>query len=319
MAPDAKAKLLPDVSINTLTTDFRADVIAAELIENGVPADTVIMVPVGGFQRSYRKDVETVSEDYSDNDKKKYYHVKTHREGIYDMLPEGLFHKPISVKNTTSESEIAEAIERHKTEEADARRFFLPFEAAIYRLRIEMTLYENRLDKKAHHNDLLNIFANHWEVFRYLDVQQSNIFLQVLPLIHELRDQHELIERLLEMIFDISFSISIQLRSPDRPHVAIVSVMGQDRLGVDLTTGNKKYRDGEDEILVRVGPLEDHQMNDFLPGCKSDRILQYLFDYLLPAHMEVVVELVQNPSQRGARLRDKEKVTKSVLGFSTYL
>ena len=319
MSPMSEPGFSSDQPVNSLTTDFKADLIAAELIENGIPADRVILFPLGGFQRSYRKDVEMVSEDYSDVDNKTFYLVKVHQDGLYDMLPEGLFHKPISTKNIASENEILAAIERHEVEEKDARRFFLPFEAAIYQLRVEMTLYENRLDKKGHYSDLLNIFADHWELFRYLNVQQSNIFLEALPLIHELRDEHKLIERLLEMIFDLSFSISLRSLAPVQALVPIASIMGENRLGVDLTTGNRNYSDGEDEIVVRIGPLTDQQMDDLRPGSRNDRMLKLFFDYLFPAHLEVSVELFQNPIQRMMRLMDKEDTAKSILGFSTYL
>lgn len=319
MSPNIDPEFLPGIAINTLTTDFKADVIAAELVENGIPLDRVILFPLGGFQRPFRKDVESVAEDISDIDKKKYYLVKTHQDGIYDLLPEGLFHSQISVKNSGSENDITKAIEQHRVEEKDARRFFLPFEAAVHQLRVEMTLYENRLDKKGHYNDLLNIFANHWEVFRYLDVHQSNIFLQALPLMHELRDDHMLIERLLEMIFDLPFAVSLRRKVVMQPLDPIFSFMGEARLGVDLTTGNKEYDSGEDEILVNVGPLEDNDLDEFMPGAKNDTILHFLFDYLLPAHMEVSVSLLQFPQLQMMRLQDKEKISKSILGFSTYL
>jgi predicted component of type VI protein secretion system len=121
------------------------------------------------------------------------------------------------------------------------------------------------------------------------------------------------------MIFDLSFSISLRSKGLIQPLFPIVSLMGETRLGVDLTTGNKQYFDGEDEILVSIGPLTDKELDDFMPGSKNDEILRLLFDYLLPAHMEVAVDLIQNPVQRITRLKDKENISKSVLGFSTYL
>src|SRR6478672_3774432 len=116
MSPINEPALSPDISVNTLSTDFKADVIAAELIENGVPAEDVILFPLGGFQRPFGKDVETISEDISNTDNKKYYLVKTHQDGIYDILPEGLFHEVLSTKDIKSEKEIADAIERHQVE-----------------------------------------------------------------------------------------------------------------------------------------------------------------------------------------------------------
>ena len=115
---------LTNILADTFDTDFKAEVIAAELIENNVPAEQVMIVLLGSMKRSYRKDVDAVTDEVSDYNNKEYTHITTHKEGIYDMLPEGLFHSPTLPKSVTTQKEIIESIKKHRVEERNARRFF---------------------------------------------------------------------------------------------------------------------------------------------------------------------------------------------------
>jgi hypothetical protein len=59
---------------------------------------------------------------------------------------------------------------------------------------MEMALHENKLDKRIHYDNLLRIFSDHWEIFEYLDARQSDIFLNLIPILHDLRDDHPVIK-----------------------------------------------------------------------------------------------------------------------------
>jgi hypothetical protein len=201
---------------DTFDIDFKAEVIAAELIENAVPAEQIMILMLGALKRSYRKDVDDVRDEISDYNNKEYTLIATHKEGLYDMLPEGLFHSPTVPKKATTQKEIIDSIKSHRVEERNARRFFLPYEAGFNHLRIQMALYENRLDKGAHHTDLLDIFKDYWEIFKWLDTNQSNVFLQVLPLIHDIRDNYEVVAAIFEMIFSLPVKIKGELQQPQK-------------------------------------------------------------------------------------------------------
>ena len=98
-----------DISHNLLSSlfiDFRAEVIAAEMIEHGTAEDRILILMQGALKRPFSKDVHVVEEEISEYDHKEYFLVKTPREGIYDMLPEGLFHVPTPHKSITTEKEI---------------------------------------------------------------------------------------------------------------------------------------------------------------------------------------------------------------------
>ena len=85
---------LTNILADTFDADFKAEVIAAEMIDNNVPAEQIMILMLGSRKRSFRKDVDSVTEEISDYNNKEYTLITTHKEGMYDMLPQGLFHSP---------------------------------------------------------------------------------------------------------------------------------------------------------------------------------------------------------------------------------
>lgn len=305
--------------VDTFDTDYKASVMAAELIENETSPEEIIIIALGARKRAVRRDVSEIIDDAPDFNNKNYTVIRSHKEGIYDMLPQGLFHSAVVPKNATTTQEITESIKRHRTEELNARRFFLPFEAAINDLRVQMALYENRLDKGAHHDELVNIFKRYWDIFRLLDTAQSNIFLQVLPLIHDIRGNYPVVADVMEMILGVPVSVTPRYQQTRREGESNYSTLADARVGVTLTTGNAFFYDGEDEILVKTGPLSNAQLKLFMPGEKDYKLLQQLCDYLLPVHLDIVFSFELLNRDKTTRLADKDNFFNSSLGLSTYL
>jgi type VI secretion system protein ImpH len=314
-----KAPSLSNILADTFDADFKAEVIAAELIDNNVPAEQIMILMLGSRKRAFRKDVDSVTEEISDYNNKEYTLITTHKEGIYDMLPQGLFHSPTIPKKANTQKEIIDNIKKHRVEESNARRMFLPFEAAINHLRIQMALFEGRLDKGAHHDDLVNLFKNHWGIFKYLDTAQSDIFLQVLPLIHDIRDDYESAATIFELLLAVPVKITGRLQGLLKSANPVFSSLNDTQLGINFTTGNAVYDGGEDEIIVTVGPISNKQLKQFMPGANNSKILEMLCDYLLPVHVDINTNFELFDREKGMRLADKENDFNSTMGLSTYL
>jgi type VI secretion system protein ImpH len=310
---------LSNILADTFDTDFKAEVIAAEMIDNNVPAEQIMILMLGSRKRSFRKDVDSVTEEISDYNNKEYTLITTHKEGIYDMLPQGLFHSPTLPKNAATQKEVIDNIKKHRIEESNARRLFLPFEAAINHLRIQMALFESRLDKGAHHNDLVNLFKNNWEIFKYLNTAQADIFLQVLPLIHDIRDDYDNAATIMELLLSVPVKITGRKQGLLKAANPVFSSLNDTQLGIDFTTGNAVYDGGEDEIIVTIGPIKNDQLKLFMPGTKNSKILEALCDYLLPVHIDITIDFELYGNEKGIRLADKENDFNSSLGLSTYI
>ena len=293
--------------------DFKAETIAAEIAEQGKGLDQILVQMLGSLKRTFSNDVKVVETELLE-DHTEYTIVKAAREGIYDMLPETLFHHPTAHKTARSEKEIIKAIKLRREEEMNARKFFLPIEATINYLRIEMALYENRLDKRTHYDDLVQLFAGHWEIFEYLNADQANIFLHLIPIIHDIRDDHPKIREIMEMIFDVTVEISLRYQRPLHPPEEMRSRLAESVLGVNFTTGNIQFDEGVDEIVIAIGPMESNFYRDFMPGRKNAIILELLCDYLLPVHADIITKFELVEEDRQARLADSFSDSNSILG-----
>lgn len=302
--------------LNDLVSDYKAAVLAAELIENGTPPEQLFIWPTGGGLRNFSKDVIAIERFIPEQGFADLLCIKSSREGLYDMLPEGLFHQGTAYSATTNTDEIVDQIKRHRQEEKETRLFFLPFEAEINFLRIVTELYENRVDKKTSYADLVNIFRPQWEIFQYLDLHQANTFLHFIPLLNEARGNFPFFENMLSLLLQTDVQVSLQPLPPAPPAPNEGCELGMARLGVDLVAGSQ-FNEGADEIVIALGPLPAPDAVAFLPGSVNNTIIRLLSDYCLPADLEVRVDIQLQPAAR--RMDMSPGSANNVLGYTAFL
>jgi type VI secretion system protein ImpH len=218
-----------------------------------------------------------------------------------------------------TEEELIKLMRQRKEEEQNARKFFIPFEAAINHLRMQVAIYENRLDKRTHHDELVHVFTDHWDIFQYLDTKQADLFLHLIPILHEIRDNHPVVENIMQIMLQLPVQIVLQSQMPIRPAVPLLSSLGDSTLGVNLTTGNERYDEGVEEIVIKIGPVTIEEFQQFTPEGRKHKILELLCDYLLPVHVDIVTEIVLHEKDRTARFAEEANHLNSVLGVDTYL
>jgi hypothetical protein len=303
-------------NINDIASDYKAAVLAAELIETGIPADQVFIWPVGGGVRSFSKDIVSVEKYTPESGYQDLICIKSSREGLYDMLPEGLFHQHTPYASTTRATDIVDQIKQHREEEKDARRFFLPFEAEINFLRVVTEIYENRVDKKHTYEDLINIFRPQWEIFDILNLHQGNIFLHAIPLIASTRGNLSFFENLLQLLLDLPVQVYYSPLPAKTNPSPVACVLGECSLGIDLFPGTA-FDEGVDEIVIEFGPLTATEAVSLLPGSHNERIVQLLTRYCLPAESEVRIQLELRKEAQSLQLH-KESAN-DVLGHTTFL
>ena len=84
--------------LKRLPVDIRAEVVLADLIEYGLNPDDLVMYSMGLSKRTFHRDIESVELLKAIGDRSTKLNVELNREGIYDALPEGLFHQPTNRK-----------------------------------------------------------------------------------------------------------------------------------------------------------------------------------------------------------------------------
>ena len=183
-------------TIRKLPIDAKVEIILADLDEDLY--EKSVVVPIGLFHRNYHKDIDVAEESEYENH---LLQLKINRESLYDALPEGLFHQPISHKKREKTiEEIIEEIRIQNAREKSTRKFFLPVEQELYRTRIALELEEvkyfiNQRNIKEH-----DVFKDFWQIPDFLDYRQICNMVYLLPIAHHIVGNYALTELCFESI-----------------------------------------------------------------------------------------------------------------------
>lgn len=287
---DFKEQLLDDLL--KLNLDFKAEVLAASLIQQGVHPDQIIIQLKGSSQRAYRKEVSSFHTTHSNYDYAEYLHLETHRDGFYDALPENIFHQPTRGRTEKNKYEVIDEIKKHREEEKAARKFFLPFEQEFARIKTWLHLLENDFDKNTDNSRLIQIFSEHWPILKKLDTYHAYIFLRIVPLIHSIRNNFEQSSQAISLILGVP--IEILLHKPGKINsTSFLFDLGGCALGMDTTVGTE-LMDGEYDLKINIGPLKENELPDFINNGKYETIVDELLDYFIGAnyiwHKDILID-----------------------------
>lgn len=304
---------------NELNTDFKAVAKAAELIENGdFEPDQIAILPLGAQKRAFAKEIGNYNFYYSESKRKDCVTIETHQEGLYDMLPEGLFHSPPTGSAGMSEQQMVEDVQLRRAEEKDARTFFMPFEAELNYLRTTLELYENRLDKKMTYTDLTRIFGAEWKEFELLDKEQSIIWMHLLPVIHQKRNDVKFLGQVLALLFkvpvEVNYNASTMKKTPIEEGLQFK--LGTGALGINSIIGSSYFSDG-DQLIINIGPADTHRLVDFMPDTSFTHLVDLAVSYLVPVETDVKVNLIADRQNKAGSLGHESD--HSYLGYTVYL
>jgi type VI secretion system protein ImpH len=304
---------------NHIDTDFKAVTIAAELIEQGkVSADQLVILPVGPQQQAYAKEIKEVTSYQSAYRNRTITGIYINREGLYDMLPEGLFHEPPASSVLLNEEGMIKDIAQRREEEKQARQFFAPMEAELYHLRTIVEMYENRLDKKSEYDDLINIFLKEWKEFSCFTKEQMVVLLQVLPMVHEQRNNLPFIAEVFKMLFNANINVRYKYTDMEMPAELVERLetrIGQNSLGVNFIAGRAKEQ--EEALYIEIGPLSATQMLRFLPGTRTATAVDALLSYFIPLQTTIQIQYTLGPAYQRMALGQEEP--NGCLGYTTFL
>ncbi|MFO7616171.1 MAG: hypothetical protein R6V75_02885, partial [Bacteroidales bacterium] len=177
-------------TINDLAYDIKAEVVIADLLENGLSPGDFITIPDGLFRRRYRKDL-THAELIALNNGQEILGLHLTREGLYDALPEALFHG-IQTENVNSGEEMARVSKTQRIEEKECRNFFLPFENEILYQRVQIEMAERRILRRFSENLFNDVFPELWNIDRSLPRTLVSRLMLFLHYAHRFSSQPEL-------------------------------------------------------------------------------------------------------------------------------
>lgn len=304
---------------NELFTDYKAIAHAADLIEREViAADRIEIIPIGPDKRAFAKDIENSEVYYSEKRRQDRIRISANRESLYDMLPEGLFHRPPTGSAGMDEESMIKDIKDRREEERHARLFFTPFDAEINHVRIMTELYENKLDKKTTYADLSQIFEFGWDEFNLLNKEQSIIWMHLLPEIQQKRNDIDFVSKVLTALFNLSILLVDASANVSPVKIAddMQMQLGQSALGIDTIIGDSFMPDNE-AYHINIGPATPQELIKFIPGQPNRAILDMAISYLIPVDADVNVELLTAADFQETLLTDGGE--SAYLGYTVYI
>ena len=302
---------------NTMDTDFKAELYGALLSEAGFDTTRIVMVRDGNNLSNVSKEIRSVKHRNLPGMADSCIEVKTNRRGIYDSLPEGLFHDSLFPGKVKDLELILEEMQLHRNEEFFIRRFFSLLENETDREGIQAQLLELRYDKKNKYADYAKLFSACWPVIDILSGRGALLFIKFMPHIHSIRGKLEEVSDALSQILEAPVSVrpkmvkrTMRAYKPNR--------LGNMRLGTNsVNVGVLNSADAD--LHIHIGDIPTGEVERFLPGNQSRQALEMLADIFLGAYQEFDVTVSVTPAERKTYLKPTGDACPCYLGINTYL
>ncbi|MBT2619333.1 MULTISPECIES: type VI secretion system baseplate subunit TssG [Chryseobacterium] len=306
-----------DMHYNKLQTDFKAESVAVNLLKYHRSVSNIFIDRIGINDRAYLKDIKSISSNYLGFDEE-VFTIETYREGIYDYLPEGLFHPP-SLSTTRKNVEgVVKEIRKQKKVEEDARKFFRPFELEIFFTEISALSKEFDFEVSSDTDTLLETITELWPIVKQLDQKNAYIFMHILPFFHQIRGDKRWFERCLTAFLRVPVEITFTPNVIDDIEENDDSMLlGNSRLGVTYIPSGR-HMDGQRNWVVNIGPIPYENMKMYIPGHPFRKVLQALYDYFLPVTVDIHENFITEKQEYSFKLEDDER-NANRLGYSTFL
>lgn len=306
-----------DMHYNKLQTDFKAEAVAVNLLKYHRAVSNIFIERVGVNDRAYLKDIKSISSSYLGFDEE-VFTIESYREGIYDYLPEGLFHPPSLGASRKNVDTVVREIRKQKRVEDDARKFFRPFELEVFFTEISALLKESEFDITSNTDSLLDTVSELWPLIKMLDKQNAYIFMHILPFFHQIRGDKKWFERCMTAFLQVPVNVTFSPNIIDRIEKNDNSMLlGNSRLGVTYIPSGP-HMDGQRNWVVNIGPIPYEDMKKYIPGSPFRNVLQALYDYFLPVTVDVEENFVTEKEEYSFSLEDDGR-NASRLGYSTFL
>ncbi len=299
----------------SITEDYKANVIAAELVDHGLPADDIFFRNVSIFRRFISKDVNSISWADRDNENEEDQLVfELNREGLYDMLPEGVVHAK-GRRSAANDGQNEFLI--HRKQEEHARKFFSSFENEFHQSSLQLEIIERDLYSNKNTQSTRKFFEYFYGNSKFLTDIQVLTLLHILPLSNKIRADVKLISETLSKI--LTYNIVV-VKQKNKPHILKSNVhmasLDNAFLGVDSVISESCIVHSFCyDLMVYDIPFEEYA--DFGDGGKCRNVINFIIPYFFPVSAEINIILL--PEEDCKYLKTAAAREHSFLGFNSYI
>ena len=270
--------------------DYLAEVIVSHQMATKELKDTDVYVhALGNFKRFFSKDVERVVPRRTGRDVHEL-DVYVHREGLYDLLPEGFFHSH-SNKYFKDRRETIREFRRHRKEEKSARKFFMPLEQEFFRSLLDKEIFEQNF---YYAPETIGEFIEFFELDHLgLNIYQQAALFYILPHIPKIIGNLGLTEACFEIIIQEKVRLKSKGEATYHETDQELPGLGSAYLGFNTICGNS-FPDHNPGILIEIGPLrESDSLMSFISGIRQD-LIHRMIELFIQADLTSKVNVLLN-------------------------
>lgn len=264
--------------------NLKAEVIIAELQkQTNITEANIVVHHKSAFKRSHRRDILDIA---TIEDEK--IHINLSRNGLYDQLPEGVFH---TIDTEKKQIPFQELRKTYKKEEQDARHFFLPLENEFFLEKLKIEKEEQQLLNNFFNlND--NFLIDFWNIDKNIPKKYVLKLVKLLPYCYKISGNLELTQLCLENIIDKKVTIKkkykpTQNKKPKNNSLAQI-------LGLNFTLSNDNDKILQPVLEFEIGPIEENEIEKYANKNGVMKLINKFFDYFLPIELEPEVKFKIN-------------------------
>lgn len=309
-------KIVSEKKYNKLQTDFRVEAVATNILKYHNPEANILIQREGLNDRAYLKDIKNIKSSYFDLDEENII-IETYREGIYDYLPEGVFHPPSLGTSSRNVESVVKEMRRQKVVESNARKFFQPFELEFFYTHVAALLKESEFDSESKKDSLLEFAIEIWPILGKINPESAKTLVNILPFFHEVRGNKTWLEKFLSAFLrvpvEITFSANCIKAQDDKEGI---TALGKARLGMTLISmGN--HMDGDKNWVINIGTIPYSELYNYIPGNPFRQLLREIYEFFVPVSVKVLENFITEKSENSFQMNRNNNTNR--LGYSTFL
>jgi hypothetical protein len=283
-------------------TDLRAEFIASSWLEDGLATSDILFRSLGAFKRRSHTDVENVSEQEIGHFKGQV--IDSNRSGVYDYLPEQLFHLPSSTSINTLKKKVDE-IRLQREKEQKSRLFFLPLEQEFFLNRVILTQLEQRAFELDPESYLLEELQSFWQVPAGISKETVVKLLPVLPFVSENRGDMEMAGEVISKVLDLPVRIKSEFGK--KYLLESEAALAGARLGVDTMFGGE-IESYQAELILEIELPDQEMLEKCLQDTGFNTLVNWLAGWFIPVECDYDIDLKLGPNASLFRLGDGDLI-----------
>lgn len=297
---------------NTLSTDYRAELLAAMLVETGIPMEQVRLIRLGSSQKGKR--VGRIEKTYSQDEMIDFVNVYERKRDLYESLPEGLFHKNGTKNGKGGPHSVTDLMKQTRQEAFNARLFFRPFEMEIDRMSMLAQLYELCLEKRDKYSCFVRLMSHYWPLLRDFQTDRALVLVYFIALSHRPVGVDKL-GQLFSLFLNCRVTVEkgFEFRNYS---VGSEWLLGSSSLGAASVLGGMVTM-GLPVVRVRIEKVARDQVSLFYRDSQSYKNLEKILNLFVPADAELQIEVFAE--EREASFSFSSEGRAPILGYTTLL